>query len=109
VESIARLVVKPAQPNPDWNGDDPDISTSSAPYQIFNIGNSSPVPLMEYIEAVEDALGKKAKKNYLPMQAGDVPATHADTTALEKYTGFRPQTTVKEGVRRFVEWYQKYY
>lgn len=109
VESIARLVPKPAQPKPDWDGNNPDIPTSSAPYQIFNVGNSSPVPLMDYIEAVEDALGKKAEKNYLPMQAGDVPATHADTTALEKYTGFRPQTTVKEGVRRFVEWYKQYY
>lgn len=109
VESIARLVPKPAQPNPDWDGSRPDIPTSSAPYQIFNIGNSSPVPLMEYIEAIEEALGKKAQKDYLPMQAGDVPATHADTTALENYTGFRPQTTVKEGVRRFVEWYREFY
>lgn len=106
VESICRLVVKPATPNPDWNGNPPHIPTSSAPYQIFNIGNSAPVPLMKYIEALENALGKTAKKKMMDIQPGDVPATHADTTALENYVNFRPQTTVEEGVRRFVEWYR---
>ena len=106
VESIVRLVVKPAQPNPDWNGNPPHIPTSSAPYQIFNIGNSSPVQLMDYIQALEKAFGMTAQKNMMDIQPGDVPATHADATALENYTGFRPQTTVEEGVRRFVEWYK---
>lgn len=105
VESISRLLPKPAKPNPIWNGANPDIPTSSAPYQIFNIGNSNPVPLMDYIEALEEALGIEAKKDFLPMQAGDVPATHADTTALENYVYFRPNTSVKNGVKRFVEWY----
>jgi len=108
VESISRLLPKPAKSNPDWNGANPDIPTSSAPYQVFNIGNSNPVPLMDYIEALEEALEKKAEKNFLPMQAGDVPATHADTQALEEYVNFRPNTSVKEGVRRFVEWYKEY-
>ena len=105
VESITRLIPKPAQPNPEWNGDHPDIPTSSAPYQIFNIGNSDPVPLMRYIEALEKTIGKTAKKNFMDIQAGDVPATHANTQRLEDYVNFRPQTSVEEGVRRFVEWY----
>lgn len=109
VESTTRLIPKPAQPNSSWNGDDPQISSSSAPYQIFNIGNSAPVKLMAYIEALEMALGKEAKKEYLPMQAGDVPATHANTSRLEQYVGFRPKTTIKEGVERFVDWYKEFY
>lgn len=109
VESIVRLVVKPAQPNPEWNGNPPHIPTSSAPYQIFNIGNSSPVPLINYIELLEKALGKRVKKNMMDIQPGDVPATHADTTALEKYVRFRPQTTIHEGVHRFVKWYCENY
>ena len=106
VESIKRLVVKPASSNPDWNGDHPHIPTSSAPYQIFNIGNNNPVQLMDYIQALEKALGKEAKKDFMDIQPGDVPATHADATALENYVGFRPQTSVEEGVQKFVEWYQ---
>ena len=109
VESITRLVVKPPKRNKDWDGDAPRIDTSSAPYRIFNIGNGSPVELMRYIEAVESALGVKGKYNMMDIQPGDVPATHADTTALEKYIGFRPQTTVEEGVSRFISWYKKYY
>ncbi len=109
VESIFRLIPKPAQPDPTWNGESPRSDRSSAPYQIFNIGNSSPVQLMDYIEALELALGKTAKKNYMDIQPGDVPATHADASALEEYVGFRPQTSVKEGVRKFVEWYSYYF
>ena len=109
VESITRLVKKPASPNPDWTGDQPSIPTSSAPYQIFNIGNSSPVQLMDYIEAVEDALGKKAIYNMMDIQPGDVPATHADASALENYVDFKPQTPVKEGVASFVKWYMQFY
>lgn len=105
VESIKRLMLKPASPNPHWDGDSPEICTSSAPYQIFNIGNNNPVKLTQYIEALEEALDKKAIKNYIDIQAGDVPATHADSSRLEEYIKFKPQTSVKEGVARFVQWY----
>ena len=94
VESIYRLTPKPSPQNKD-----------SVPFQVFNIGNSSPVQLMDYIEALEIALGKTAKKNYMDIQAGDVPATHADVHKLEEYVHFRPETTVKDGVKHFVEWY----
>ena len=109
VESIARLVVKPPTGNIGWDGDRPRIDASSAPYRIFNIGNGSPVELMRYIEAIESALGVKGKYNMMDIQAGDVPATHADTGALEKYIGFKPETTVEQGVERFINWYSKYY
>jgi UDP-glucuronate 4-epimerase len=109
VESITRLLTKPAKSNSNWTGKDPDISTSSAPYQIFNIGNSNPVPLMEYVEAIENAMGKVAKKEYLPMQDGDVPATHADTSALETYVSFKPNTSISQGVINFIKWYNQYY
>ena len=109
VEGISRVIDNPPTGNLNWNGDHPDPATSPAPYRLFNIGNSSPVNLMEYIGAIEEALGKKAIKNYLPMQAGDVPMTHADVTHLEKAVGYKPATPVKEGIRRFVEWYKQYY
>lgn len=109
VESITRLVIKPPKRNSDWDGDAPRIDLSSAPYRIFNIGNGSPVELMSYIEAVESSLGVKGKYNMMDIQPGDVPATHADTTALEKYIGFKPQTTVEEGVSKFITWYKEYY
>lgn len=109
VENICRLVSLPPLPDPGWDASHPNPATSSAPYRILNIGNSSPVPLMEYIEAIEEATGKKAQKNLLPMQPGDVPDTYADVSALESLTGFRPATTVKEGVRQFVAWYRQYY
>jgi UDP-glucuronate 4-epimerase len=94
VESIFRLIPKPASQNED-----------SVPFQVFNIGNSSPVQLMEYIEALENAMGKTAQKNFMDIQAGDVSATHADVNKLERNVNFRPQTSVEEGVKRFVEWY----
>ena len=109
VESITRLIVKPPKRNSDWDGDEPRIDTSTAPYRIFNIGNGSPVKLMRYIEAVETALGLKGKYNMMDIQPGDVPATHADTRALENYIGFCPETSVEEGVDRFIEWYKAYY
>lgn len=109
VESIKRLVVKPPKRNIDWNGDIPRIDTSSAPYRIFNIGNGSPVELMRYIESVESAMGIKAEYNMMDIQPGDVPATHADTTALEDYIGFKPETSVEEGVSKFISWYKEYY
>ena len=109
VESITRLIVKPPKRNSEWDGNIPRIDTSSAPFRIFNIGNGSPVELMRYIEAVESALGVKGKYNMMDIQPGDVPATHADTNALEEYIGFRPQTSVEKGVSNFIDWYKTFY
>ena len=109
VECIRRLIVKPPKENSNWNSKSPRIDTSSAPYRIFNVGNGSPVPLMRYIEAAEKALGIKGTYNMMDIQPGDVPATHADTTALENYIGFKPKTTVEDGVTAFIEWYKGYY
>lgn len=109
VSGVIGAMDRPAQPNPEWNGLQPDPATSYANYRIFNIGNNRPVQLMEFIEAIEESVGKKAIKNFLPMQDGDVPSTCADVSELEAWTGFRPNTPVKEGVRRFVEWYRMYY
>jgi UDP-glucuronate 4-epimerase len=109
VEGVVRCLDKVAQPNPDWDSDDPDPGTSFAPYRLYNIGNQGPIELMRYIEIVEECLGKKAEKNLLPMQAGDVPDTWADVEALVEDVGYRPETTVEEGVKRFVDWYLSYY
>ncbi|MDP3032364.1 MAG: protein CapI, partial [Rhodocyclaceae bacterium] len=100
---------RPAEPNPSFIVDAPDPATSWAPYRVFNIGNQDSVELMDYIAALEKALGKEAQKNFLPMQAGDVPATSADTAELRAHTGFAPAMPVEEGVRRFVEWYRAYF
>lgn len=108
-ESVKRLVLKPAKPNDEWDSDQPASDGSPAPYRIFNIGNNEPVQLKHYIEALEAALGITAEKHYLPMQPGDVPATHADTTKLEDYVNYKPQTSVQDGVSRFVTWYRDYY
>ncbi|MGL5632732.1 MAG: protein CapI, partial [Azovibrio sp.] len=94
---------------PDFDPLMPDPGRSNVPYRVFNIGNQDPVPLMEFISAIEAALGKVAEKNFLPMQDGDVPATYADVSALDEWVGFAPSTPVQEGVRRFVEWYREYY
>jgi UDP-glucuronate 4-epimerase len=109
VEGVVRVVDQPAAPQPDWDGDSPDPATSAAPYRIYNIGNNRPVKLMRYIEVLEQCLGTKAKLDLLPMQAGDVPATIADVAELGAAVGFRPTTTVEEGVARFVAWYKEYY
>jgi UDP-glucuronate 4-epimerase len=109
VESLIRVLDKPATPDPDFDPAQPDPATSWAPHRLFNIGNSNPTPLMNYIEALERALGILATKEFLPMQLGDVPATAADTTALEAWTGFKPNTPIQEGVTRFVAWYRDYY
>ncbi len=108
-EGVVRVLDRPAAPDPDFVKDHPDPATSWAPYRIYNIGNHQPVELMAYIEALEEALGRKADKNFLPLQDGDVPATYADTAELHAATGFAPATPVREGVRRFVEWYRGYY
>jgi len=109
VEGIIRVLDHTAANNPDWSGTQPDPASSKAPWRVYNIGNASPVPLMDYIQAIEEALGMKAEKNYLPMQAGDVPATNADVQALIDDVGFAPNTSVREGVSRFVSWYREYY
>ncbi len=109
VEGVVRVVDRPAAPDPSWSGDRPGAATSSAPWRIFNIGNNQAVELMTYIRALEAALGRKAKLELLPMQQGDVAATEADTAALERETGFRPHTSVEDGVRRFVAWYRDFY
>ena len=109
VEGVVRVIDRPAACDPGWTGDKPDPATRSAPWRIYNIGNSDRVELMRYIRALEGALGMKARLEFLPMQAGDVPATLADTTALEEAVGFRPATPVEEGVRRFVAWYRDFY
>lgn len=109
VEGVVRVLERPATANPNWNSSQPDPASSSAPYRLFNIGNNNPVELEEFISAIEVALGKKAKRNYLPMQAGDVPATYADVSDLEREVGFKPATPIREGVGKFVEWYRSYY
>ena len=109
VEGVVRVLDKPAVPNPDFDANQPDPGTSNAPYRVFNIGNNQPVNLMEYIDALETTLGRIAEKNFLPMQPGDVPATYADTIELDAWVGFKPNTPVREGVSRFVEWYRDYY
>ncbi|TJV06785.1 MAG: NAD-dependent epimerase [Mesorhizobium sp.] len=113
VEDIAEGVVRasdsPATANPAWDSGHPDPATSNAPWRIFNIGNNNPVKLAAYVEALENALGRKAVVELLPLQAGDVPDTFADTSALQQAVGYRPGTSVSEGVGRFVEWYLAYF
>jgi UDP-glucuronate 4-epimerase len=109
VEGVIRTSDAIAAPDPDWNGDAPDPATSSAPFRIYNIGNSAPVKLTGYIEALERSLGRKAERELLPMQPGDVPDTFADVTDLEAAVGYRPATSVADGVARFVDWYRDYY
>lgn len=108
-EGVIRATDDIAQPNRDWDSSNPDPATSNAPYRIFNIGNNSPVKLTEYIGAIESATGKKAIKELLPLQAGDVPDTFADVSELETQVGYKPATPVEQGVANFVAWYRKYY
>jgi UDP-glucuronate 4-epimerase len=109
VESISRLVPKIAQPNKNWNGMTPDPATSFAPYRIFNIGNNQPVELMRYIEVIEERLGRKAIKNLLPIQDGDVPETYADIEDLMREVDFKPSTSIEMGIGNFIDWYVDYY
>lgn len=109
VEGIKRVADRPASGDPQWNGDKPDPGSSYAPYKVYNIGNSSPVELMDYIGALEKAVGKEAKKIMLPLQPGDVPATFADVSDLMRDTGYKPDTPVEKGVAKFVEWYKAFY
>jgi UDP-glucuronate 4-epimerase len=109
VEGVIRTADNIASPNPDWSGEHPDPGTSRARYRLYNIGNNQPVELLRLIEVLETELGRTAEKNLLPLQAGDVPATCADVDALTNDVGFRPATTIEEGVRRFVQWYREYH
>ncbi|WP_396222096.1 NAD-dependent epimerase [Gemmatimonas sp.] len=109
VEGVIRTSDHTAPPNAAWDSDCPDPATSKAPYRIYNIGNNNPVALMHLIGTLEQALGRTAVKNMLPMQLGDVPATYADVQALEQDVGFAPKTSIETGVARFVEWYRAYY
>lgn len=109
VEGVVRTLDRIPRGSSDWSGDHPDPGTSRAPYRVYNIGNNQPVELMEFVGAIEEALGREAEKRLMPMQPGDVPATWADVDDLMRDTGFRPATPIREGVRRFVAWYREYY
>ena len=109
VEGVVRTLDSVATPNPEWDGDNPDSATGAAPYRVYNIGNSEPVNLMRYIEVLEDCLGIKAERNLLPLQPGDVPDTYADVTELVNDVGYKPSTSVEDGIESFVRWYRDYY
>ena len=108
-EGVVRATARIAQPDPNWNSKAPDPASSSAPFRIYNIGNSKPVELMRYIEVIEECLGRKAVKNFLPLQLGDVPETYADIDDLVRDVGYRPATPIEVGVRNFVDWFCEYY
>jgi UDP-glucuronate 4-epimerase len=109
IEGVVRVMNKIPSPNADWNGDNPDPATSYAPYKIYNIGNNNPVALIYFIDTLENCLNKKAKKNLLPIQLGDVPATYANVDDLTKNVNFKPTTSIEKGIKLFVEWYREYY
>jgi UDP-glucuronate 4-epimerase len=109
VEAVVRVTDRTATPDLDWSGDAPDPGSSSAPYRLYNIGNHSPVKLMDFIGHIETALGREAKKNFLPLQPGDVPAAYADVAGLQAAVDFKPSTPIEDGICRFVEWYRDYY
>jgi UDP-glucuronate 4-epimerase len=109
VEGVYRVILRVPEPDTTWDSNDLDPSTGSCPYKLYNIGNNNKVDLMRYIEVLEECLGKKAEKNFLPMQLGDVPATYANVDDLVRDVGFKPDTPIEEGIKRFVEWYKDYY
>ncbi|OPY91034.1 MAG: UDP-glucose 4-epimerase [Syntrophus sp. PtaU1.Bin208] len=109
VEGVVRVMDRIPESNQDWSGAHPDPGTSYAPFKVYNIGNNNPVELLTFIEVLENCLGKKTEKNFLPLQAGDVPATYADVDDLMRDVGFQPETSIEEGLRRFVAWYREYY
>ena len=109
VEGVVRVTKNTAAPNPDWDGDNPDPCTSSVPYRVYNIGNNNVVELSRFIEVIEEIVGKKAIYNYMPMQPGDVPATFANVEDLVRDVGFKPDTTIDEGIKNFIDWYRDYY
>jgi len=109
VDGVIKLIPTTPESNPNWNGHNPDSATSFAPYKLFNIGNNQPVELMKFIEVIENKLGKKAIKNFMPIQPGDVPATYADVTDLINVVGFKPSTPIEEGIGKFIDWFKDYY
>ena len=109
VEGVVRTADRIATPDPDWSSDQPEPATSNAPYRIYNIGNNNPVELMHFIACIEKALGREAKKNFLPLQPGDVPKTYANVDALVADVGFKPATPIEDGIARFIAWYRSYY
>jgi UDP-glucuronate 4-epimerase len=109
VEGVVRVMARLPEANPAWRGDNPDPGTSYAPYKIYNIGNNNPVELMEFIKEIENALGREAQKEFLDLQPGDVPATYADVDDLMQDVGFKPATSIANGIQRFVDWYRDYY
>lgn len=109
VEGVVRVLDKPAEPNPDWTGDNPDSGTSYAPWRVYNIGNNNPVELKDYISALESALGREAEKEMLPLQPGDVPDTYADVSDLVRDFNYQPKTSITDGIARFANWYKGYY
>lgn len=109
VEGIVKVLDSPAKSNPNWSGENPSPGSSSAPYKVYNIGNSNPVRLMDFIEAIEAKIGKIAEKNMMPMQAGDVPSTHADVSDLERDLDYKPTTKIKDGISSFIDWYRSFY
>jgi len=108
IEGVVRIMDRIPAPDAEWNGDNPDPGSSYAPYRIYNIGNNNPIELVRFIETLEDALGMKAQKNFLPMQPGDVPATFADVDDLMRDVGFKPSTSIETGIRKFVAWYKEW-
>ena len=109
VEGVIRVVDTVATRNEDWSSDTPDPGTSAAPYRLYNIGNNNPVALNTFIACIEDALGKKAERNLLPLQPGDVPKTYANIDDLVDDLGYQPRTSIEDGINRFIEWYRDYY
>ena len=109
VEGVTRVIDNPAQADAEWLGEHPEPSTSSAPYQIYNIGNNNPVKLMDFIKAIENALGKEIPKKMMPLQAGDVPATYADVADLVEDLDYKPSTPVQQGIDNFVAWYREFF
>lgn len=109
IEGVVRVMARLPEANPEWRGDSPDPGTSYAPYKLYNIGNNNPVQLLEFIQEIENALGRKAQKEFMDIQPGDVPATYADVDDLIRDVGFKPETSITDGIRRFVEWFREYY
>jgi UDP-glucuronate 4-epimerase len=109
VEAVVRLVDRAPSADPTWSSDQPDPASSMAPWRVYNIGNNQPVELLEVVRLLEETIGKKAKRELLPMQAGDVPATYADVDALIREVDFKPSTPIGEGIARFIDWYRAYH
>jgi UDP-glucuronate 4-epimerase len=108
IDAVVRLTERTTAPDPSWSGNDPMPATSRAPWRIYNVGNNQPVEVVEIVHLLEEALGRQAQRELLPMQPGDVPETFADVADLEAAVGFKPSTSIEEGIRRFVAWYREY-